>query len=188
MAKKQPHLVKKATAATVNTNSTNSSFELSNKILIPAIILLFVALAYIYCKPLVEGMQLSTHDSNQYIAMNKESADFKATNGTAALWSSRMFSGMPAYMIGGLEFNPIIQTPIIYIHKIIRVIPDPAMEIFFLLIGAFIGFYILLRSVKFALLGAIAIGFCTLNFVNLDAGHITKVITISMFLPLFASD
>lgn len=187
MAKKQPHLVKKATAATVNTNSTNSSFELSNKILIPAIILLFVALAYIYCKPLVEGMQLSTHDSNQYIAMNKESADFKAMNGTAALWSSRMFSGMPAYMIGGLEFNPIIQTPIIYIHKIIRVIPDPAMEIFFLLIGAFIGFYILLRSVKFALLGAIAIGFCTLNFVNLDAGHITKVITISMFLPLFAS-
>ena len=37
------------------------------------------------------------------------------------------------------------------------------------------------------IIGAIAIGFCSYDFISLDAGHITKVITIAMFLPLFAS-
>ncbi len=161
---------------------------LSNKVLIPAIILFFIVLAYMYCQPLLEGMQLSTHDSNQYIAMNKESADYKAATGDAAMWSSRMFGGMPAFMIGGLEFSPALNMmPLMLIHKVLRVIPDPAMDIVFLLICGFIGFYVLTRKVLLSLLGAVAIGFCTANFVSLDAGHITKVNTIAMFLPLFAS-
>jgi len=194
MAKKQPvkpvsQQVKQPNTSTQKHNvSDSSSFNLSNKILIPAIILFFVVLAMIYCKPLLSGMQLSTHDSNQYIAMSKEGADFKAATGQTSLWSSRMFGGMPAFMIGGLEFSPLLNyVPILWIHKVLRLIPDPAMDIVFLLICAFIGFYVLTRRVLYAFLGAIAIGFCTANFVSLDAGHITKVITISMFLPLFAS-
>lgn len=193
MAKKQP--VKPVIQQAKQPNSTqkknlsdSTSFNISNKILIPAIILFFVVLAMVYCKPLLDGMQLSTHDSNQYIAMNKESADFKVATGSVSLWSSRMFGGMPAYMIGGLEFSKILNyVPILWIHKVLRLIPDPAMDIVFLLICAFIGFYVLTRRVSYSFLGAIAIGFCTANFVSLDAGHITKVITISMFLPLFAS-
>ncbi|MCB0506790.1 MAG: hypothetical protein KDD21_00680 [Bacteroidetes bacterium] len=190
MAKKQPHqpnTVRKQSERKASINKQSSSFQPSNKILIPIILLMFVALAYIYCKPLLNGMQLSTHDSNQYIAMNKEVADFKAANGYTPLWSSRMFGGMPSFIIGGLEFHPAIQTPMLLIHKVLRVIPDPAMEIIFLLLGAFIGFYVLLRRTLYAVIGAIAVGFCTANFVSLDAGHITKVITISMFLPLLAS-
>ncbi len=161
---------------------------LSNKVLIPAIILFFIVLAYMYCQPLLEGMQLSTHDTNQYIAMNKESADYKAATGDAAMWSSRMFGGMPAYMIGGLAFSDVIEyMPRSLVFKLFRLIPDPAMEIVFLLICGFIGFYVLTRKTLLSLLGAVAIGFCTANFVSLDAGHITKVNTIAMFLPLFAS-
>lgn len=193
MAKKQP--VKPTIQQAKQPNSTvkknvsdSSSFNISNKILVPAILLFFVVLALIYCKPLMSGMQLSTHDSNQYIAMSKEGADYKVATGQTALWSSRMFSGMPAFMIGGLEFSPLLNyVPILWIHKILRAIPDPAMNIVFLLICGFIGFYVLTRRVLYAFLGAIAIGFCTANFVSLDAGHITKVITIAMFLPLFAS-
>ncbi len=193
MSKKQPvkptvQAAKQPSSTQKKTGSDIPSFQVSNKILIPAILLFFTVLAMIYCKPLLDGMQLSTHDSNQYIAMNKESADYKATTGNVALWSSRMFGGMPAYMIGGLEFSKILNyAPILWIHKILRTIPDPAMDIVFLLICAFIGFYVLTRRPLFAFLGAIAIGFCTANFVSLDAGHITKVITIAMFLPLFAS-
>lgn len=191
MSKKQPQkpltsTQKKSTTSTSKHNS-ESSFQLSNKIIIPIILLIFIALAYFYCKPLMDGMQLSTHDSNQYIAMNKETADFKAANGHTSLWSSRMFSGMPSYMIGGLIIEPVIQPVVLYLHKILRHIPDPAMEIVFLLLCSFLAFYVMLRNISFAIIGAIAIGFCTVNFVNLDAGHITKVITIAMFLPLFAS-
>lgn len=168
--------------------ATSSNFSISNKILIPAIILLFLVSAFIYCKPIIEGMSLSTHDSNQYIAMNKESADFKNATGHTATWSSRMFSGMPSFMIGGIEFAPFTKyLPIGLLHSIVRHIPDPAMEILFLLIASFIGFYVLTRRTLYAVLGAVAIGFCTANFVSLDAGHITKVITISMFMPLWAS-
>lgn len=193
MAKKQPvkpvqQPVKPSNSVSQKKNTTSSDFNISNKILIPAIILFFIALAMIYCKPLISGMQLSTHDSNQYIAMSKEGADYKAATGGTSLWSTRMFGGMPAYLIGGLEFSKVLNyVPVLWLHKILRLIPDPAMEIVFLLICAFIGFYVLTRRTVYSFLGAIAIGFCSYDFISLDAGHITKVITISMFLPLFAS-
>ncbi len=169
------------------TSTSTPDFNISKKVLIPAILLSFIALALIYCKPLMEGRRLSTHDSNQYVAMNKESADFKEATGHAAMWSSRMFSGMPAYMIGGLELPKAVDyLPVAILYKLIRQIPDPAMDIFFLLVCAFIGFYVLTKRVSYSFLGAIAIGFCTANFVSLDAGHITKVNAIAMFLPMFA--
>lgn len=193
MAKKQPI---KATASKPKpiyssskkqTSGTIQEIQLSNKILIPTIILFFVALSLIYCKPLLEGMSLSTHDSNQYVAMNKEINDQKAITGHVSMWSSRMFGGMPAYFMGGIDFPKAIDyTPRVILFKIVRTIPDPAMEIFFLMICGFIGLYVLTRKASYSFLGAVAVGFCTYNIVALDAGHITKVNTIAMFLPLFA--
>ena len=190
MSKKQS--VKPAHSSSKHSSPTNKAttetFQLSNKIIIPAVVLFFLAISFFYCKPLLEGMQLSTHDSNQYIAINKESADLKKSAGHVTMWSSRMFSGMPAYMMGGLEFNKALEfMPLALVYKLIRVIPDPAMEIFFLLICGFIGFYVLTRKIVYSVLGAVAIGFCSYNFISLDAGHITKVNTIAMFLPLFAA-
>lgn len=193
MAKKQPvkptsNIKQPHTPSSKKNVSNTPSFQLSNKVLIPAMMIFFIVLAFIYCKPLLQGMQMSSHDTNQYLAMSKETRDYKAATGHLSLWSSRMFGGMPAFMIGGLEFSPALAfTPLMLVHKVFRVIPDPAMDIVFLLICAFIGFYVLTRRVAYSALGAIAIGFCTANFVSLDAGHITKVITISMFLPLFAA-
>jgi hypothetical protein len=46
---------------------------------------------------------------------------------------------------------------------------------------------VLIKKVSYATLGSIAIAFCSYNFISLDAGHITKVNTIAMFLPLFAA-
>ncbi len=193
MAKKQPVHSSKPSGKQSDTiqarksSASTPDLNVSKKILIPAIILSFIALALIYCKPLLEGQRLSTHDSNQYLAMNKESADFKEATGHPAMWSSRMFSGMPAYMIGGLELPKAVDyLPRTILYKLIRQIPDPAMDIFFLLICGFIGFYVLTKRVSYSFLGAIAIGFCTANFVSLDAGHITKVNAIAMFLPMFA--
>ncbi|MCC6515057.1 MAG: hypothetical protein IT275_01760, partial [Chitinophagales bacterium] len=118
-------------------SSSAPSLQLSNKIMIPAVMLLFLVLTILYCKPLLEGMQLSTHDSNQYIALNKESADLKATTGHVTMWSSRMFSGMPAYLMGGLEFSKIIEnSPRTTLYKIASAIPDPAFEIMLMLLGA----------------------------------------------------
>lgn len=189
MSKKQPvRPVGQKPRVQTEGPGTVQDFQVSNKVLLPALVALCFVMALIYCKPILQGMQLSTHDSNQYIAMNKEVADFKAQTGENLLWSSRMFGGMPAFMLGGLEFASFSNyLPLALLHKVLRVIPDPAMEIVFLLVCSFIGLYVLTRKPLLAFLGAVAIGFCTANFVSLDAGHITKVITISMFLPLFAA-
>ncbi|MFN8282084.1 MAG: hypothetical protein U0U67_02665 [Chitinophagales bacterium] len=193
MAKKQPlksstQNVRQPNVAPSKKSTNNTpSFSVSNKILIPAVLLFFVALAFVYCMPLLQGMQYSTHDSNQYVAMNKEIADYKAATGETALWSSRMFGGMPAYVIGGIGFSRILEyTPVMWLHKTLRLIPDPAMDIVFLLFATFLGLYILTRKVSYSTIGALAVGLCTANFVSLAAGHITKVITIAMFLPLFS--
>jgi hypothetical protein len=193
MSKKQPT---KATAPNVktphqvsnrNSSAATSEIKLSNKILIPAIIALFVALSMLYSKPLLEGMSFSSHDSNQYLALSKEVNDQKAVTGHVSMWSSRMFGGMPAYFMGGIDFPKAIDyTPRVLLFKIFQTIPDPALEIFFLMVCGFIGLYVLTRKISYSFLGAIAIGFCTYNLVSLDAGHITKVNTIAMFLPLFA--
>lgn len=190
MAKKQP--VKPTATHTKpsgqKADASAGSFKLSNKILIPAVTLLFLVLAFLYCKPLIQGMQLSTHDSNQYLAINKESADLKSTTGHVTMWSSRMFGGMPAYLMGGIDFPKVLDyTPRALLFKVLSLLPDPAMEIFLLLICSFIGLYVLTRRVSYAFLGAVAVGFCSYNFISLDAGHITKVKTIAMFLPLFAA-
>jgi hypothetical protein len=99
-----------------------------------------------------------------------------------------MFGGMPAYLMGGIDFPKVLDyTPRALLFKVLSLLPDPAMEIFLLLICSFIGLYVLTRRVSYAFLGAVAVGFCSYNFISLDAGHITKVKTIAMFLPLFAA-
>jgi hypothetical protein len=189
MAKKQPSATHKPAgvhSVSPKSDSGGQGLGLSNKVLIPAVIFLLIAMALIYCKPVLEGMQLSAHDSNQYVAMNKEIADYKERSGHNSLWSSRMFSGMPSYLMGGYDAPALVtNSPLAYLHRALRNFPEPSMEIILLLLCSFLSFYILTRRIMYALLGAVAIGFCTANFVSLDAGHITKVNTIAMFLPLF---
>jgi hypothetical protein len=191
MAKKQPITPESTTAksprSSGNQKSSNTGIQLSNKVLIPAIILFFLALAFIYNMPLMQGMKLSAHDSTQYLALNKEVSDYKTTTGHAAMWSSRLFGGMPSFLMGGYDFPKAVEySPRTILAKILFEIPAPALEMFFLMICAFIGLYVLTRKISYSLLGAIGVGFCSNNVVSLDAGHITKVNTIAMFLPLFA--
>ena len=194
MAKKQPvkpiasNTKPSGSGTTKKSDSTTGNFQLSNKILIPALTLLFLILAFLYCKPLIQGMQLSTHDSNQYLAINKESAEMKTATGHVTMWSSRMFGGMPAYLMGGIDFPKVLDyTPRALLFKLLGVLPDPALEIFLMLICSYIGLYVLTKRAAYSFLGAVAVGFCSYNFISLDAGHITKVKTIAMFLPLFAA-
>ncbi|MEZ4878741.1 MAG: hypothetical protein R2801_01075 [Chitinophagales bacterium] len=193
MSKKKP--IKKTThqpsqsqtAKSIKKDINQSSFNISNKILVPAILLLFLILTVMYCKPILDGQRLNSHDGSQYNAMTKQIADYKAETGKTLLWNDRLFGGMPGFLIGGIDFGKITKYfPLNWIHQFFRLLPDPAMEIIFLLICSFIGFYVLLKRPLLAMLGALAIGFAGINIINLDAGHVTKVITTAMFIPLLA--
>ena len=63
------------------------------------VLLIFIAISFIYFSPVLEGKKLDQHDIKTYKGMSKEIKDFRENTGEEALWTNSMFSGMPAYQI-----------------------------------------------------------------------------------------
>jgi hypothetical protein len=141
---------------------------------------IFVAISVIYFSPVLEGKVLSAHDIDTWQGMSKEVVDYRSETGEEALWTKRMFSGMPAYQISTKSNGNLIQ----YVDKIFQLgLPRPMNMLFMYLIG----FYILLLTLKIdyklAIVGAIAFAFSSYFFIILQAGHMTKAHAIA-YLPL----
>ena len=141
---------------------------------------IFIAISAIYFSPVFEGKVLSAHDIDTWKGMSKEVRDHRADTGEEALWTKKMFSGMPAYQISTRSNGNLIQ----YVDKIFRLgLPRP-MDMLFLYL---IGFYILLCSLKIdyrlAIVGAIGFAFSSYFIIILQAGHMTKAHAIA-YLPL----
>ena len=96
---------------------------------------IFIAISAIYFSPVFEGKVLSSHDVDTWKGMSKEVRDFRSETGEEALWTKRMFSGMPAYQISTKSKANLIQ----YVAKFIRLgIPRPADILFLYLLGFYI--------------------------------------------------
>lgn len=143
------------------------------------IILFFIVLSYAYMSPLLEGKELKSPDIDHHQGMSKEIADFRKETGKEPLWTSRMFSGMPAYMISTLYPGNITD----FVAGISRRLFSVASFIFLYLVG----FYVLLISLKvnrwLSVAGAIAFAFSSYSLIILTAGHYSKANAIA-FLPL----
>ena len=100
-------------------------------------IVLFLVVALIYCKPVLEGKVVNQHDITQWKASIQHSAEYAKThNGVYPLWTNSLFSGMPAFQIGYSANNHIPW----YAHTIFTLgLPKP-IQFFFL---ACICFYFL---------------------------------------------
>ncbi len=148
------------------------------KILFPIIVIVILSIAYF--PGVLEGKQISQHDTEAWKAMSKEITDFRESTNSEAIWTNSMFGGMPGYMISTeYPFNifSYLQT---IIYKLLTT------TIFCLFLYQF-GFYILLRSMKIAPLlstvGAIAFGFSSYFLIIISAGHTTKAIALG-YLPI----
>ncbi|MAR40379.1 MAG: hypothetical protein CMD22_06985 [Flavobacteriales bacterium] len=141
---------------------------------------IFIAISAIYFSPIFEGKILSAHDVDTWKGMSKEVRDYRADTGEEALWTKRMFSGMPAYQISARSNGNLIK----YVDKILKLgLPRPMDKLFLYLIG----FYILLCSLKIdyrlAIVGSIAFAFSSYFIIIIQAGHMTKAHAIA-YLPL----
>lgn len=144
---------------------------------------IFVIISIVYFSPVLDGKILSAHDIDTWKGMSKEVRDYRSATGEEALWTKRMFSGMPAYQISTRSNGNLIQ----YVDKIFRLgLPRP-MDILFLYL---IGFYILLCSLKIdyllSIVGAIAFAFSSYFIIIIQAGHMTKAHAIA-YLPLIVA-
>ena len=142
-----------------------------------AAVIIFLALGYIYCSPLLKGKVLYAGDTQNFSGDVHESQVYHDVTGDYTFWTGSVFSGMPNYQIGGghyaseTVFGPVTD----FLHKT----DNPAWIIFMY----FLCFFICLRCFDvdkwMSIVGAIAIGLSSYFLIIISAGHITKTWTIA---------
>lgn len=141
---------------------------------------LFIAISAIYFSPVFDGKILSAHDLDTWKGMSKEVVDYRSETGEEALWTKRMFSGMPAYQISTKSNGNLIQ----YVDKVLQLgLPRPMNLLFMYLIGFYILLLTLKLDYKLAIVGAIGFAFSSYFIIIIQAGHMTKAHAIA-YLPL----
>ena len=158
--------------------------QLNLKSIIPHLIAvgIFLIVAALYCKPILQGKVLQQSDVVQWKGMAQDALKSKEATGTLPYWTNGMFAGMPAYQITGI-------IPFAYslgkLDAIFQMgLPEP-MGYFFL---ACLAFYFLSQVLGvhylIGIVGALGYGFATYNPIIAIVGHITKLHAIA-YMPFF---
>jgi hypothetical protein len=138
-------------------------------------------LVMLFFSPLFfENKIIDQNDIYQGIGAGEEIRQYREKTGEEALWTTSMFSGMPAYLINISYSGELVK----HLHRVLSLgMPSTAQVVFL----AYLSFYILLIAFRvhplLAIAGAIAYSFNTFNLVSVEAGHIWKVRAIA-YMPL----
>ncbi len=135
---------------------------------------------FIYFQPFFGGKVLKQYDVSQWRATYEETSKFETTTGERTYWTNSIFGGMPNYLIGASYTGNWTNTIYFTFQQVFK---HPTDTVFLL----FICFYVMLLvfdvNAWLAIIGALAFAFSSFNFINIDAGHITKGNAIA-FIPL----
>ncbi|MCW8898921.1 MAG: YfhO family protein [Flavobacteriales bacterium] len=148
--------------------------------LLAVLILFVVAAAYFY--PELQGKKILSHDQVSAAASGDQYRDYKE-KGETILWTSRIFSGMPLFQVAYKTDANLLNTALIPA----QFLPKSMWLWFYLLLGFYIALAILGYDTKLSVLGAIAFGLFTWLFLSIEAGHSSKMTTLSFVPPLIAS-
>ncbi len=149
----------------------------------------FVVITLVYCAPAFEGKVLSQSDTMQWKGMAHELKEYNATADTPANWTNSMFGGMPSYQITVKHPGDAFSAPIWYVDQFFRKLVTLFFgSIFALLLGYFIGFFLMLRCFGvnkwLSIIGSIAISMSSYFFLIIPAGHEAKALTLGMMAPV----
>lgn len=148
-------------------------------------VLIFLIVAVVYCKPVLEGKMLQQSDVTQWKGMAQNSLKYKETHGHLPLWTNGMFSGMPAYQIAMESGNAV--SPGVFYYILTLGLPKP-ISYFFL---ASICFYFLSQVLRvnpfISIIGGLAYAYATYNPIIVAVGHDTKMQSIALMPALIGS-
>lgn len=154
------------------------------KDLLPHVIavVVFVVVALVYCKPILQGKELHQSDVSLWKASAQNSFEYKEKHGVFPLWTNGQFSGMPAFQITSVGTNPV---SIIYAANVLTLnLPKP-VSFFFLACVCFYFLSLVLRVNPYiSLFGALSYAYATYNPIIIAEGHDTKMQAIA-YLPAF---
>ncbi|MFM9055984.1 MAG: hypothetical protein ACKOQY_04755 [Bacteroidota bacterium] len=143
----------------------------------------FLLISLLYFFPVLTGKMLEQHDIAMWLGMSKEIEDFRTLYGHEPLWTSSMFSGMPAYQISVLYPSNLVQ----YVNKALWFgLPSPANLLFMAMLSFYFLMVALKAELRISIAGAIAFAFCSFHFVSIQAGHNSKVHAIALIPMVFA--
>ncbi|MCI1719941.1 MAG: YfhO family protein [Bacteroidales bacterium] len=142
-------------------------------------ILAFIIIGYSYAPYTLQGKVVNQSDISSWNGMANEIVTWNdAHPGDRTLWTNSMFSGMPATTISVKYHGDFTQ----YLYDILFIGQRPASYLIICMIGAFLMFLAFGVNIWLAILGAIAMAFCSYNMQIIQVGHNSKMVAIA-FMP-----
>ncbi len=167
-------------------NANNNTMNFKKNIL-PYIVIavLFLAVAVLYCYPVLEGKVIGNADGVNGTAAVQECLNYRHEEGGNSWWTGALFSGMPNYQIGGAKYlsDKVLHPFYRFFHWGHN---NQIMTIFFYLIA----FFVLLRAfgVKrwMAAVGALAIALSSYFLIIIGANHGGKTSSLAWMTMMAA--
>ena len=148
-------------------------------------IVVFIAVAVIYCSPLLEGKVLQAGDVNNWKGAAQEAREYKQQTGETSWWTNSMFGGMPTYQITGNLPSSTVRTHIEHISHF-GFFED--LNPIGIIAAYFFGFFLMLLCFGvnpwLSLVGGLAMGLSSYFFLIIPAGHITKAVGLGFLAPM----
>ncbi|MEX0772388.1 MAG: YfhO family protein [Balneolales bacterium] len=140
------------------------------------LVFLFVLPIILFTDTIIGDQRFMGHDTIQWRASAESVMEHRETYGEDALWSTHMFSGMPAYLIYYAKAVPHLNSFIFFNFTDIF----PAMPYWVMLSGSYFFFILMGLRPLAAAIGAALIGFTTYFPIIIGAGHNSKVYALSL--------
>ena len=148
-------------------------------------VVVFIAVAMVYCAPVLQGKVLVQGDVNNWKGAAQEARTFYQEEGYSPWWTNSMFSGMPTYQITGSMRTGELRTNL---ENIAHAGFKGDWQVIGIIFAYFFGFFIMLRCFKvnpwLSIIGGLAIGFSTYFFLIIPAGHVTKAVALGFLAPV----
>lgn len=146
-------------------------------------ICVIIIFAGIYFYPEIQGKKILSHDQVSARAATQEFHEYQEDTGESILWTSRLFSGMPMFLISYRVKENILNN----FYIIFNIFPKSMGLWFSLVLGFYICLSILGYRTELSLIGALGFGLSTWFLLSIEAGHSSKILVISFIPPLLAS-
>lgn len=143
----------------------------------------FFLLAVVYFSPSMSGKVIDQYDIVQHNMKAHELKEYRAETGKEALWTNSMFGGMPGYMMS-MRIKSNLVAPV---DKVLTLfLPKSPAYLFLYMLGFYFLAIVMKAKPLQAAVMAVAYGFGSYLFLNLEAGHNTKVHALAYMAPTLA--